>query len=176
MDTRCLFRGLVSGILVTFCLETGSSADGWYAGRWDSSLTCYGNSLDSHPLTVVLRVEVVDKDTELPLSGVDVRLEGVFSQEVYQESWLFPKMYSKHIVDKEFELRACTEGDGVAVFALRWRKWYASHEPWDRTDDPFDEIEKVRQVSCRRDGYRYAVQPIVLGVARIFRSDPSSPW
>ena len=65
--------------LMAVCLTVSLAADAavmdrWHAGTWDS--TVYSRA--EHPKTVVLRMELLDKDTHIPISGVQVSLRGEY--------------------------------------------------------------------------------------------------
>ena len=65
--------------LMAICLTGALAADGavtdrWHAGTWDSRY----NPLLDHPKTVAIRMELLDKDTHIPVSGVQVSLRGEY--------------------------------------------------------------------------------------------------
>ena len=109
-----------------------ASGDSYYAGSWDATLY----NLSDHPHTVILRVTVEDSETRSPLADVEVTAEGDYETETGYGS----------LEPQEFELRAVTGRDGVAVFALSW------HGDGGHT---VDDIEKVRNIHVRMDSYRY---------------------
>lgn len=155
--------------------SASSGSQGWYAGTCDSNIY-----LDrEHPRTVAIRMELLDKDTHLPLKGVDVSLEGE-----YWEAWT-----SQNIIDaqhnptanllvepekrepqrKEFRLEAVSDSRGIVVFSLGWQKEY----PWDtKTGDKWtysvhdewiifvDSIEKVERLEIRHPKYKYVEVPL----------------
>lgn len=128
------------------------AGDGWYAGRWDSSMY----NLSQHPHTVAIRVEVEDEDTRQSLSGAMVRLEGEFEE----------RQRSGGKIVREFELEAVTGRDGVAVFGLLWHKT-------SRYQEGGDDVEKVKKITVRRDGYRFEDRNINLS---ILQEDPDESW
>jgi hypothetical protein len=150
----------------------------WYAGTWDFNLHLDGR----HPTTVALRMEFMDKNTHLPIEGVQVSLEGE-----YWEQWI-----SQNIVDaernpglgvfvdpekrepqqREFKMKAVSDPRGLVVFSLQWLKEY----PWDsKIGDKWtysvhdswiiyiDEIEKVQRLKARHPRYNYVESPLNFG-------------
>ena len=138
------FTGFPSGL--------ASAGEAWYAGRWDSSLY----NLSQHPHTVAIRVEIEDKDTGNPLSGVVVKLGGEFEE----------RQRSGGKIGREFELTAVTGRDGVAVFGLLWHKT-------GRNQDGSDDIEKVNKIAARRDAYGLEDRRINLS---FLQEDPDEAW
>lgn len=99
----------------------GTCADGWYAGKWDS--TIYNRS--EKPRTVGVRIQVLDFETDLPIPGVEVALRGEWVQErIGTSADEVGSPYAPQ--EREFRLTAETPQDGVVVFALGWVKEY----PW----------------------------------------------
>jgi hypothetical protein len=152
-------------------LTSAAHAQGWYAGRWDS--TIYNRS--ERPKTVGVRVEIVDAETGLSLPNVSVMLKGWYVEEqIGPFHW--PVVEPKEPQQREFEMVARTGPDGVVVFALGWRKRYPwdlgrpepkvnergvvtyrdVHSSWTR---PVDDVEKVRQIEIRHPQYAYTEIP-----------------
>jgi len=144
----------------------------WFDGKWDSEYT--SNMLDAHPLSIVVRVEVYDEDSRTPIRGADVRLEGRMSREALKKSeYIELGVYSSYTIDDRFKLNAFTDYNGIVVFALRWKKSEAMVR-----HDIFDDIERVQQISVRKEGFRYNEIAFIPGVARqyLFEDDPTSFW
>ena len=107
---------------VTGAWGAAAEATNWYSGTWDSSIY----NLYEHPRTVAVRVAVVDAETRLPLSGVQVAITG---------RWIEQRVGRAHGDDeaskplafapreREYRLEAVTGRDGVAVWGWSgaWR-------------------------------------------------------
>jgi len=131
--TKTIVIGLLFSALISFGGEA-RCGDAWYAGEWNSS----EGHLAYHPLTVAIRVEVVDAATGFPLESAVVTVQGS-----YVEETISSRILTDPPQPMEYELEAFTESDGVAVFALSWDKEY----PW-RFGRP--------KISDERGGWRYA--------------------
>lgn len=158
-------------ICVCLTFHTANASDGWYAGSWDS--TIYNRS--EKPKTVALRIEVMDSETGIAVSGAKVQLKG---------GWLEERIGTAgdevgipyEPQDREFEMTASSARDGVAVFALSWEKeypwrfgrpepkvdkrgnvtFYDVHTSWKRA---VDDIEKIREIEIRHPDYKYVRVP-----------------
>ena len=168
-------RTLLIGIAILSWTAPSIALGEWYAGTWDS---CY-NPLLEHPRTVAIRMELLDKDTHIPVSDVQVSLEGEYyrmriSQDIATAkdvSWwnLFVDPNKREPRPKEFKLEAVSGSDGVVVFSLQWQKEF----PWDtKIGDKWtdtvgdqwllyvDDIEKVQRLEIRHPRYRYVEAPL----------------
>jgi hypothetical protein len=137
----------------------------WYAGSWNSEYT--SNMLDTHPLNIILRIEVFDSDSKMRIKNAEVSLEGNYYE--------ITKTYNDEIkTEKEFKLVAYSNEEGIAVFALRWNKPYAHY----RIDEELDDFEKVQRITVKSSGYNYFEQKFILGLAKNFNQglDKSSIW
>lgn len=77
MQTRTRTRMLVIAIAIVGCTVPPPITHAqWYGGTWDSRY----NPLLDHPWTVAIRMEMLDRDTHIPVSGVQVSLEGQYYQ------------------------------------------------------------------------------------------------
>ena len=123
-----------------------SFSGNWFCGHWNSTI----NSLDEHPKTIAVRVEVVDKVTGLPVQNCQVTFKGSYRTEQRSSRDLGGPKPSQH---KEFERTAITPSDGIAVGAFGWAKDY----PWDKG---IDEAEKVQRVEVRHPNYAYNQQTL----------------
>ena len=63
--------------IVVLLIAATAFASNWYAGQWDSTVYV----LSDHPHTIALRVEVVDRETCLPIGGAEVQLEGEWEED-----------------------------------------------------------------------------------------------
>ena len=138
----------------------------WYAGTWDSTL--YLNA--RHPKTIAIRMKLLDKDTVLPISEVNVSLKGEYPEARIGQSISDVYNYSDQdvLVDpeeqesqgREFRLDAVSDSMGIVVFSLNWQKEY----PWAKVDDErqiyFDNIEKVQRLEMRHPDYEYIKVPV----------------
>lgn len=155
--TVCAFLGFITPF---------ARAADWYAGVWDS--TVYIDGL--HPRTIAVRIEIVDADTQIPVKDATVRLHGK-----YWEEWVGREFPADELgaplepQEREFELRATTQEDGVIVFALGWHKEW----PWQSyfgmpgstpRDSQWigavDDIEKVQRIEIRHPRYHYREIPL----------------
>jgi len=147
---------LVAVLIPCFSTGTVAVAEDWYAGRWNSTRYKDWNFRRHHPLTVALRVEVVDLDTDLPIRGAEVRLEGQFRED--------PKRAHDKPQLQDFVLTARSDANGIAVFGLSWQdEKVRSHDGnYIYTRDRFgkDDIFKVRAITIRTQGYRYAATAV----------------
>jgi hypothetical protein len=145
-------------VMVAFVAPTAASQP-WYAGTWDS--TSYSRA--EKPRTVVVRVEVTDSQTGLPVPDALVELRGEWIEEWIGTSEFPPR-------ERLYNLDARTADDGVVVFALGWKKefpWHLgrpepkvndrgviqyldAHSKWIRA---VDDIEKVRELRIRHPDY-----------------------
>jgi len=160
MSQRTLRIGLFLMVVLTNA-AVGSPDDlSFHAGTWNA--TTYGdwNLTRHHPLTVALRVEVMDADTRVPIESVEVRVEGRFREdpsERFQDPLNQPD-------EKDFRLIASTGKDGIAVLALSWQdeKLVFQDAFGFRTLDKYvkDDLFKIQTVMLRKDGYRVASEPI----------------
>ena len=137
----------------------------WFAGTWDS--TVYNRS--EHPQTVALRFEVRDAETGLPVKDATLTLKGEYREErVGPSGDEFGKPHEPQ--PREFEMSTRTGAEGIAVFALGWKKIY----PWDigkpnqkdwqgnevlggvhiSWTKAMDDIEKVQRIVIRHPRYR----------------------
>ena len=113
----------------------------WRTGSWDSTI----NNLSEHPKTVVLRINVVDKETRLPIRDVQVSFAG--------EYWIGPRT-SRHpegerrAREVEYKTNCRTGAKGIVVGAFNWHKQY----PWRFG---IDEVEKAQRIEIRHRHYRY---------------------
>jgi hypothetical protein len=166
--------------LMAVCLTVSLAADAavmdrWHAGTWDS--TAYSRA--EHPKTVAIRMELLDKDTHIPISGVQVSLRGEYWQMWVSQDIVTAKdvPWWNILVDpdkrepqpREFRLDAVSGPDGVVVFALPWQKEF----PWDtkigdkwtyKVGDQWivyvDDIEKVQRLEIRHPQYKYFDSPL----------------
>ncbi len=141
--TKELVRQVISSvviILTVFCtyVQAKNSA---YVGQWDSSIY----NLIDHPKTVCLRIEVLDSETRLPIENATVSLKGVYMIE--GRTSRHPEG-EQRAQEKEYELIAHTNKEGIAIAALTWGKEY----PWQ---NGIDEIEKVQLIEIVRSGYHF---------------------
>jgi formylglycine-generating enzyme required for sulfatase activity len=165
---------------ISFAQNTSPS---WHAGTWDSSYYVLGD----HPKTIAIRMELLDKDTHIPVKDVQVLLEGEYyqmwiSQDIaiaQNVSWwnLFVDPEKREPQPKEFKMDAVSDSKGVVVFTLQWQKEY----PWDSYFDGYpprdykpngswtqksewslalDDIEKVQRLEIRHPQYRYIEAPL----------------
>ncbi len=113
-----------------------------WAGRWDSTIY----NLMEHPRTVALRLECVDAETRLPITGVRVSVKGTYIIEARTNSEAGGQAPAQ---EQEYELRLRTNQAGVCIIALGWNK----EHPWDQG---IDEIEKAQKIECSHQEYNYA--------------------
>lgn len=170
-------RTLLIGIAILSWTAPSIALGEWYAGTWDSR----HNPLLEHPRTVAIRMELLDKDTHVPVSDVQVSLEGEYYQMRISQgiataedvSWwdLLVDPNKREPRPKEFKLEAVSGSDGVVVFSLQWQKDF----PWDTKisdketstiGDPWllyaDDVEKVQRLEIRHLRYRYVEAPLNL--------------
>ena len=170
-------RTLLIGMAILSWTAPSIALGEWYAGTWDS---CY-NPLLEHPRTIAIRMELLDKDTQVPVSDVQVSLEGEYYQmRISQDiatakdvSWwnLLVDPNKREPQPTEFKLEAVSGSDGVVVFSLQWQKEF----PWDTkigdkgtsaVGDPrllyADDVEKVQRLEIRHLRYRYVEAPLNL--------------
>jgi formylglycine-generating enzyme required for sulfatase activity len=170
-------RTLLIGIAILSWTAPSIALGEWYAGTWDS---CYNPPLE-HPRTVAIRMELLDKDTHIPVRHVQVSLEGEYYQmrispdiaTATDVSWwnLLVDPNKREPQAKEFKLEAVSGSDGVVVFSLQWQKEF----PWDpkigdkgtsAVGDPWllyaDDVEKVQRLEIRHPRYRYVEAPLNL--------------
>ena len=115
---------VVALFLVISVVQVDSNAAGkkWYAGTWDSTLYL----LDEHPKTVAIRMELLDKDTHIPVSNIHVSLEGEYfdrwiSQDIaiaQESTWwgdIFVDPNKREPQLKEFKLEAVSDQDGIVA-------------------------------------------------------------
>jgi len=170
-----MFMNRLSAIFLCICVcltsHTANASDSWYAGSWDS--TIYNRS--EKPTTVALRIEVMDSETGIAVSGAKVQLKG---------GWLEERIGTAgdevgipyEPQEREFEMTASSARDGIVVFALSWEKeypwrfgrpepkvdkrgnvtFYDVHTSWKRA---VDDIEKVREIEIRHPDYKYVRVP-----------------
>ncbi len=156
----CLFFALV----ILFVFHTSLAYGSWYAGTWDS--TIYNRA--ERPKTVGIRIEIKDATTGQALSGIRVSLKGTYHEEVLRAAR--GEIAPRDPQEREFVLEARTGRDGVAVFALQWRK----DHPWSFGDPPrkstagggwredrdetwikeVDDMEKVEYIELQHRDYR----------------------
>lgn len=155
--------GLISGLVVCFLAANILGSDEWFDGSWDSS----NYNLIEKPRTVGLRIELVDRETGLPVKGARVLLKGHWPEEDAGPAAYVPGATTQ---EREFEMRAVSAGDGVVVFALSWQKeypwlfgrpnpqvdergnvkYYDVHSSWKRA---VDDIEKVHWIEIGHPNY-----------------------
>lgn len=182
---------LVSFLLV-FCYSfaNGSDSSGkgknWYDGYWDTSI--YNRS--EKPRTIALRIEVMDSEKGIAVSGAKVQLKGGWLEErigtagdevgiPYEPQGL------------ELEMSATSGPDGVVVFALSWEKeypwrlgrsepkidkrgnvsFYDVHISWKRG---VDDIEKIREIEIRHPDYKFVRVPFDFSHLTEFGQDKRS--
>ena len=166
--------------LITVCSLAGPSvvnaANRWNAGAWDSSI----DNLAEHPHTVGVRIKVVDAENRIPVKEVQVKLTGKYLEEKVGRSGDEVGI-PREPQEREFELKAETGKDGVAVFALNWQKLYpwrsyfGKHPPreaigkggsyrikrsWVRA---VDDVEKAQKIEIRHPRYQYAEKKLGFG-------------
>jgi len=150
------------------------SAENWYTGKWDSSI--YNRS--EKPRTVGLRIEIIDAETGVAVSGAKVQLKGGWLEErigTAGDEVAIPTQPQ----EREFEMSATSGHDGVVVFALSWEKeypwrfgrpepkvdkrgnvaFYDVHTSWKRA---VDDIEKVREIEIRHSYSKFMRVPFAL--------------
>jgi len=155
--------------------ESKAAQAQWYVGTWDSH---YGIVID-HPKTVAISMELLDRDTHIPVKGAQVSLYGEYyqmwiSQDIVLAEttpwWsIFVDPNKREPQPKEFRLDAVSDSDGVVVFALQWQKEF----PWDskigdkwtyQVGDKWmvylDDIEKVQRLEIRHPRYKYIEAPL----------------
>jgi hypothetical protein len=156
----------------------------WYSGIWDSSLYAWSRAV--HPRTVVVRVELLDANSRLPVHGAEVILRGTYQTE---HLGLLDNPSVPRSEPREYEASAQTNEMGVAVFALSWEKEY----PWsqqrpklpdkfnpgswryaDSWDRPVDDIEKVQFLEIRAAHYDGALTPFNFSPLLEFGQNQSS--
>jgi len=154
-------------IMVCFLAVSVAHAGSWYAGSWDS--TIYNRS--DRPLTIGVRIEVLDAETQMPVRDVSVMLVGSYLEERIGTSGDEVGIpYEPQ--EREFKLKATTARHGVVVFALNWQKkypWsfgrpkpkkrrggsvvtYDVHTSWKRA---VDDVEIIRKIEVRHSRYRF---------------------
>lgn len=157
------------------CIASEAAEKPWYAGTWDSTLYL----LAEHPKTIAIRMELLDKDTHIPISDVNVSLKGEYYQMwisqdiVTAESipwWnIFVDPNNREPQPKEFKLDAVSDSNGVVVFALKWQKefpWVSKiGDKWtyrvgDRWIVYLDDIEKVQRFEIRHPRYKHIEAPL----------------
>jgi len=127
----------------------------WFAGRWNATRYRDWNHKRDHPLTIALRVEVFDADTDMPLPGTEIRLEGKFREDTHRPHGPLdgPEL-------QDFLLRARTDRRGIAVFGLSWQdeKVRTMTSSGVRVLDKYgkDDIFKVQDIIARKQGYAFA--------------------
>jgi len=143
----------------------------WYSGKWNSNI--YNRS--EKPKTVAIRLELVDAETGMPISGARVYLRGTWLEERIgtsgDEAFL---PYQPQ--EREFALGAVSGRDGIVVFALSWEKeypwhlgrpdpkvdahgnitYYDVHSSWMRA---VDDIEKVQYIEIRHPDFKFVQAP-----------------
>lgn len=117
----------------------------WYTGTWNSTI----NNLIDHPKTVCLRIEVVDKETRLPISNVQISFEGNY--------WIAPKTSRDEGGERndrkiEYKTSCRTDSKGMAVASFTWNKEY----PWSFGTD---EVEKAQGMTVKHSQYKYREFP-----------------
>jgi hypothetical protein len=161
-----------------------SQTQRWFSGVWDSS----NYNLIEKPRTVGLRIELVDRETGLPVKGARVLLKGFWLEEDVGPAAYVPGATTQ---EREFEMRAVSADDGVVVFALSWQKeypwlfgrpapqvdergnvkYYDVHSSWRRA---MDDIEKVRWIEIGHPGYIDPRIPLDFNHLTEFGQDKSS--
>jgi len=157
------------------CIASEAVEKPWYAGTWDSTLY----PLAEHPKTIAIRMELIDKDTHIPVSDVNVTLEGRYYQiwirqdiaKAESKPWwnIFVDPNNREPRPREFKLEAVSDSNGVVVFALKWQKEF----PWDskignkwtslvgeRWIIYLDDIEKVQRLEIRHPQYKHIEAPL----------------
>jgi formylglycine-generating enzyme required for sulfatase activity len=139
----------------------------WYAGTWDSTL--YLNA--EHPKTIAIRMELLDKETHLPIRDVNVSLKGESGEALVNQSISDANSFSvqdvfvgpekKELQEGEFRLDAISDSKGIVVFSLNWQKKY----PWDSKVDDVqiiysDDIDKVERLKIKHPRYKYIEVPV----------------
>lgn len=133
---RYLWVSCIS-ILVCFIPQAAKATDTWHNGSWDSSI--YNRS--EKPRTIGLRIEIMDAETGIAVSGAKVQLKGGWLEErIGTASDEVGIPYEPQ--EREFEMTALSAGDGVVVFALSWEKEY----PW-RLGRPKPKVDKRGNVT-----------------------------
>jgi len=115
---------------------------GSYAGQWDASRFPFVNS---HPTTFALRVEVCDADTGFPIPDCLTIIDGEWTDQVER-------------VPHTLDLRARTDINGVAVFAMTWHDETRGGRLISVTDD----IEKAQRIVARHQKYKQKTKLIDL--------------
>jgi hypothetical protein len=137
----------IIGLANVVVSPTNAYAQSWYDGAWDATLY----AMASHPRTIALRVLVEDTETWVPLRDVEVRVVGSRQETVRGRS-----------SRRTLELRAQTDRNGVAVFALGWHKE-------SQYEASIDDIEIVESISFRKRGYEYMEEEFSL--TNLFEDD-----
>jgi hypothetical protein len=142
----------------------------WHQGVWDSSIY----NRDLHPRTVALRIEVVDSESQIPLQGARITLKGTYLEErVGHTGDDIGKPYEPQ--ERDYEVTATTDEEGIAVFALSWQKiypwrsYFGDSPPSDTTDfgsrvkeswiRAVDDIEKIEYIEIRHPKYNFKKIP-----------------
>ena len=117
----------------------------WYTGSWNSTI----NNLIDHPKTVCLRIVVVDKETRLPVSNVQISFEGDY--------WIAPKTSRDKGGERNarkigYKTSCRTDSKGMAVASFTWNKEY----PWSFGTD---EVEKAQKMTVKHPLYKYKEFP-----------------
>ena len=161
-----------------------AQAGNWFSGGWDSS----SYNLIEKPRTVGLRIELIDRETGLPVNGARVLLRGYWLEEQVGPAAYVPGATTQ---EREFEMSAVSGGDGVVVFALSWQKeypwrfgrpepkvdergnveYYNIHSSWERA---VDDIEKVRWIETGHPNFIVARIPFDFNHLTEFGQDKTS--
>ena len=165
----CLFLLLLVPIPPTL-----AQAANWFSGVWNSNIY----NLSEKPRTVGVRIELIDGETGLPVSGARAQLKGFWLEErvgTAGDEVGIPYQPQEH----EFEMTAVSARDGVVVFALSWQKeypwhfgrpeprvdkrgnvvYYDAHTSWKRA---VDDVEKVQWLEIGHPGFIIARIPFDL--------------
>lgn len=156
---------------VNMMSKAKTTGDRGHAGIWDS--TIYNRS--ERPRTVGIRLEVIDSGTGIPVEGAQVRLWGMYIKEWVgtPRDWVGSPPVPQ---EKEYEIKAKTDEDGIVVFALGWQKeypwhsYFGDHAPRDYRKDggysvkdawvrAVDDVEKVQRIEIRHPKYNYKKIP-----------------
>jgi len=161
-------------------------AQEWYNGLWDSSI--YNRS--EKPKTIALRIEIMDAETGIAVSGAKIQLKG---------NWLEERIGTSgdevgipyEPQEREFEMSATSGPNGVVVFALSWEKeypwqfgrpepkidkggnvvFYDVHTSWKRA---VDDIEKIHEIEILHPDYKFVRVPFDFSHLTEFGQDKRS--
>jgi hypothetical protein len=157
----------------------------WFSGIWNSNI--YNRS--EKPRTIGLRLEIIDTETDIAISGATVQLKGDWLEERIGTSGNEVGIPNEP-QQREFEMTAISDDDGVVVFALSWEKeypWkfgrpeskvdksgvssYDVHTSWMRT---VDDMEKIKYIEVKHPNYTVVRYPFNFDNLTEFGQDKQS--